>query len=175
MSRVPSLPSPSTATSEPGEAFVTYLDFFRDAARRKVADLDRKALQESLLPSGWTPVELISHLAHMERRWLVHGFLGEQVDDPWGDNEGGTASGRWATDRTLDDLLTAMADGGRRTAEIVATHDLLAHAATGGRFPDGEPTPTLIAILFHVMQEYARHLGHLDIVRELIDGATGED
>ncbi len=58
--------------------------------------------------------------------------------------------------------------------EIVAAHDLHDHAATGGRFPEGEPTPTLIAILFHVMQEYARHVGHLDIVRELIDGTTGE-
>jgi uncharacterized damage-inducible protein DinB len=175
MSHTPSLPSPSTATSDPAEAFVTYLDFFRDAARRKVADLDDQALGESRLPSGWTPLQMISHLVHMERRWLVYGFLGEQVDEPWGDNVDGVASGRWSTDRTLDDLLSALADGGRRTTEIVSTHGLLDHAATGGRFPDGEPTPTLIAILFHVMQEYARHVGHLDIVRELIDGATGED
>jgi uncharacterized damage-inducible protein DinB len=175
MTPAPSLPSPSTATSDPGEAFVTYLDFFRDTARRKVADLDDGALGESRLPSGWTPLQMISHLVHMERRWLVFGFLGEQVDEPWGDNEGGFASGRWSTDRTLDDLLDALAEGGRRTAEIVSTHDLLDHAATGGRFPDGEPTPTLIAILFHVMQEYARHVGHLDIVRELVDGTTGED
>jgi uncharacterized damage-inducible protein DinB len=175
MSPAPSLPSPSTATSNPAEAFIAYLDFFRDAARRKVADLDDQVLQESRLPSGWTPLQLISHLVHMERRWLVYGFLGEHVDEPWGDNQGGVASAPWATDRPLDELLDALADGGRRTAEIVATHDLLDHAATGGRFPDGEPTPTLIAILFHVTQEYARHVGHLDIVRELIDGATGED
>ena len=171
----PSLPSPQSATSDPAQAFVAYLDFYRDAARRKVVDLDEHALRESRLPSGWSPIELISHLVHMEQRWLVWGFLAEQVDEPWGDNVDRIASGVWATDRTLDDLLAALADGGRRTAEIVAAHDLDDHAATGGRFPEGEPTPTLIAILFHVMQEYARHVGHLDIVRELIDGTTGED
>lgn len=167
-----SLPSPATATSDPAQAFVTYLDYFRDAARRKVADLDDTTLRESILPSGWTPIELIAHLVHMERRWLVWGFLAEPVDEPWGDHD---ASRRWTTDRPLDELLDALADGGRRTTDIVSTHELLEHAATGGRFPEGEPVPTLIAILFHVMQEYARHLGHLDIVRELIDGTTGED
>ena len=114
---------------------------------------------------------MISHLVHMERRWLVWGFLGEQVDAPWGDQDD---AGVWATDLTREELLTALADVGRRTTEIIATHDLHDHAATGGRFTD-EPTPALITILFHVLQEYARHVGHLDIVRELIDGTTGED
>lgn len=172
MSATPSQPSPHTASSDPAQAFIAYLDFFREVARRKVAGLDDQALRQSLLPSGWTPLQMISHLVHMERRWLVWGFLGEQVDAPWGDND---ASGRWATDRTLDDLLDALTAGGRRTTEIVSAHDLLDRAETGGRFPEGEPAPTLITILFHVMQEYARHVGHLDIVRELIDGTTGED
>lgn len=172
MSPLPSQPLPQTATSDPAQAFIAYLDFFRDAARHKVAGLDDSALRESLLPSGWTPLQMISHLVHMEQRWFVWGFLAEQVDEPWGDND---ASGRWAADRTLDDLLDALDAGGRRTTQIVLTHDLLDRAQTGGRFPAGEPAPTLIAILFHVMQEYARHLGHLDIVRELIDGTTGED
>jgi uncharacterized damage-inducible protein DinB len=170
----PSLPSPPTATSDPAQAFIAYLDYFRAEARRKVADLADPDLHDSRLPSGWSPIELISHLVHMEQRWLVWGFLGEQVGEPWGDNVDGVSSGTWATDRTLDDLLAALADGGRRTSEIIATNDLDDRAATGGRFPEDEPTPTLIAILFHVMQEYARHVGHLDIVRELIDGTTGE-
>ena len=49
-----------------------------------------------------------------------------------------------------------------------------ASAVPGGRFPAGAARPTLAAILFHVLQEYARHAGHLDVVRELIDGHTGE-
>jgi uncharacterized damage-inducible protein DinB len=164
-----------TGSPDVSATFVEYLDFYRDAARRKVEGLDDATLRTSRLPSGWSPIELISHLVHMERRWLVWGFLAEPVDAPWGDNVDGTASGRWATDRTLDDLLAALAEGGRRTAEIVSAHDLHEHAASGGRFPADEPTPTLGRILFHVLQEYARHLGHLDVVRELIDGSTGED
>jgi uncharacterized damage-inducible protein DinB len=169
-----SLPSPLTASSDPAQAFIAYLDYFREAARSKVAGLDDAALRGSRLPSGWSPVELISHLVHMERRWLVWGFLGGPIDDPWADHADGDESGRWATERTIDDLLGALADGGRRTSEIIATHDLLERAATGGRFPADEDAPTLITILFHVMQEYARHLGHLDVARELVDGSTGE-
>jgi hypothetical protein len=171
MSGAPGLPSPSTATSDPARAFVSYLDFFRAAARSKVSGLDETTLRQSRLPSGWTPLEMIAHLVHMERRWLVWGFLAEPVDEPWGDQD---ESGRWVTDRPLPALLDALDAGGRRTTEIIEQHDLLDHAATGGRFTS-EPAPTLITILFHVLQEYARHLGHLDIARELVDGATGED
>ncbi|KRC63393.1 Mini-circle protein [Aeromicrobium sp. Root236] len=168
------LPEPGSDVVDPAARFLDYLDYFRAEVRRKVADLDDVALNASVLPSGWTPIQLVAHLAHMERRWLVWGFLAEQVDDPWGDHLDGAESGVWATDRTLDSLLTALDEGGRRTTEIVTSHDLMDHAATGGRFPAGEPAPTLLSILFHVVQEYARHMGHLDVVRELIDGTTGE-
>lgn len=170
-----SLPSPHTASSDPREAFIAYLDFFRETARNKLAGLDERALQESRLPSGWAPVEMLEHLVHMERRWLVWGFLAEPVDRPWGDHVDDVDAGPWATRRPLDEILADLADGGRRTSEIVRSHDLLDEAATGGRFPADGPVPTLTTILFHVLQEYARHVGHLDIVRELIDGSTGEE
>jgi len=168
------LPEPGSDVTEPAARFLDYLDYFRAEVRRKVADLDDAALDADVLPSGWTPIQLVGHLAHMEQRWLVWGFLAEHVDDPWGDHLGGLASGAWATDRTLDSLLSALDEGGLRTTDIVTSHDLTDRAATGGRFPDGEPAPTLLSILFHVVQEYARHMGHLDVVRELIDGSTGE-
>lgn len=170
-----SLPSPHTAASDPAEAFIAYLDFFRDAARRKVVGLDDAALRSRPLPSDWSPAELISHLVHMERRWLVWGFLGEAVVDPWRDHIAGDSSAPWTTDRSIDELLSDLAEGGRRTTEIVEAHDLSDRAATGGRFRAGDTAPTLVAILFHVMQEYARHLGHLDVARELIDGTIEED
>ena len=168
------LPEPGPGIVDPAARFLDYLDYYRAEVSRKVSDLDDRRLHESLLPSGWTPIQLVAHLVHMERRWFVWGFLAEPVDEPWGDHVDGIASGAWATDRTLDDLLAALAECGRRTTEIVTSHDLLDAAATGGRFAEGEPAPTLASILFHVMQEYARHMGHLDVVRELIDGTTGE-
>ena len=165
------LPEPGPDAVDPAEKFLDYLDYFRSEVRRKVADLDGSDLHDSRLPSGWSPAELVSHLVHMERRWFVWGFLGEHVGEPWGDRD---EPGRWTTTGSIDEMLDALDAGGVRVREIVASHDLLDVASGDGRFADGTPPPTLLAILFHVMQEYARHMGHLDIVRELIDGTTGE-
>ena len=59
------------------------------------------------------------------------------------------------------------------TDAVLATHDLGETAATTGRFADAEP-PDLRWICFHVLQEYARHAGHLDVAVELAGGHTGE-
>ncbi len=61
-----------------------------------------------------------------------------------------------------------------RTRVIVESHDLTDTARVGGRFADLASAPQLQWILLHLIQEYARHSGHLDIARELIDGSTGE-
>jgi uncharacterized damage-inducible protein DinB len=164
------LPEPGSSTAE-ADLFASYLDYFRSEVRRKTADLDDSDLTASQLPSRWTAAELVSHLVHMEQRWFVWGFLGEQVESPWGDQD---AAGRWTTTTPLAELLDALDRGGRRTTEILATHPLTKQAASGGRFNGEDPPPNLLGIAFHVLQEYARHTGHLDVVRELIDGTTGE-
>jgi uncharacterized damage-inducible protein DinB len=164
------LPDPGLTVSE-AQLFVSYLDYFRSEVRRKTGDLDAAELTSSRLPSGWTAAELVSHLAHMERRWFVWGFLGEPVDSPWGDQD---ADGRWITDLPTAELLAVLDRGGERTREILTTHPLTSQAAAGGRFGTEDPPPNLLGIAFHVLQEYARHTGHLDIVRELIDGTVGE-
>ncbi|KAA1399792.1 DUF664 domain-containing protein [Aeromicrobium ginsengisoli] len=168
------LPEPGPAVVDPAARFLDYLDYFRAEVRRKVADLDDADLGTSRVPSGWSPAGLVSHLVHMERRWFVWGFLGEDLADPWGERDESDEPGRWTLTGPVHEMLDALDAGGRRTREIVASHALHDRAATGGRFPEGEPAPTLMSILFHVMQEYARHMGHLDVVRELIDGTTGE-
>jgi Protein of unknown function (DUF664) len=85
-------------------------------------------------------------------------------------------SGRWhvSPEETATELLGALHAGGARTRAIAAGAELTDIAAVGGRFAVGDRCPTLAWILFHVLQEYARHAGHLDITRELLDGATGE-
>jgi hypothetical protein len=130
------------------------------------------------VPSGWTPLELLSHVLHMEQRWFVWGFLGEPVDDPWGDWNvdepwGSDTSGeprdeaRWTVPpgTTADDLAHRLREVGGRTTEVLRRHPLDARAHLGGRFA-ADP-PTLEWICFHVLAEYARHAGHLDIVVEL--------
>ena len=160
---------PSDA-ADPSAHLRAQLDFYRSAVLSKIDGLDDAALDTAVVPSGWTPRQLLAHLVFMERRWFVWGFLAEQLPDPWGDQ----VDGRWVTDRPVDELAERLLAGGRRTSTILRDHSLDEVAATGGRFPAEEPPPTLAAIAFHVLQEMARHAGHLDIVRELIDGSTGE-
>ena len=169
---------PDRALPEPGAAYdpkgllLGYLDFFRETIIDRIAGLSDVELRSSRLPSGWSPLALVKHLAYMERRWVVWGFRAEAVPDAWGDDR----AGRWHVDEaeTLDGLAAMLRAGGARTRQIADAADLSQLAATGGRFGAEDVRPTLGAILFHVLQEYARHAGHLDIVRELVDGRTGE-
>jgi uncharacterized damage-inducible protein DinB len=170
VSERPRLPEPAEGGADAAGAFVGYLDFYRETAVAKASSLSEDELHTSRLPTGWTPLELVNHLAFMERRWFVWGFLGEQVDEPWGD----TASDRWAVpagDR-LDAVVARLRASGRRTTDILTSSPLERRAATGGRF-DTRP-PTLMSICFHVLQEYARHIGHLDVAVELAGGGVGE-
>jgi hypothetical protein len=144
-----------------------YLDFYRDTCVEKCRSLPPGSLGASRVPSAWTPLELLQHLALMERRWFVWGFLGEPVDDPWADS-GGDAEGRWRVD-----VVAPMKEYAARTRSVLATHAPDEVASTGGRFAGSEP-PDLRWICFHVLQEYARHAGHLDIAVELAGGHTGE-
>ena len=109
----------------------------------------------------------------MEERWVRWGFAAEPVSHPWGDQDD---EGRWRVrpEETVDALLAAMDLTGARTREIAGPAALEDRAAVGGRFATEADCPSLGWILTHVLQEYARHAGHLDVARELIDGAVGE-
>jgi hypothetical protein len=166
-------PEPRSTTADPKRLFLEYLDYYRSTIEAKLAGLSDAELRHSRLPSGWTPIELLKHLVFMERRWLVWGFEGEPVAAPWGDRG---PEDRWhvGDDESIDGLLEALRSGGDRTRAIVEATDLAAQGQVGGRFGSDREPPTLIWILFHVLQEYARHAGHLDIARELADGEVGE-
>ena len=77
-------------------------------------------------------------------------------------------------DETAEQLVAQLMAVGRRTTEVLGAHRLDELASDAGRFGGDADTPTLSWICFHVFQEYARHLGHVDVVRELLDGSTGE-
>ncbi len=161
---------PRELSADERGTLLAYLDDFRATVRAETAHLTPEQAATSVLPSGWTIAGLVTHLAHMERRWLVWGFLGEPVAEPWGDADD---AGGWRADVALADSLQQLDEGGTRTHEVVGERRLDERARPGGRFAPGEE-PTLRAILFHVHQEYARHLGHLDAAVELLTGRTGE-
>ena len=167
----PPFPEPTQAASSRAEVLVRYLDYFRETVLAKVRGLSEEDLRGSRLPSGWSPLELLQHLAHVERRWLVWGFEGRTVDDPWGD----CADGRWRVPAglTAEQVVDGLREQGEQTREVVQRHDLDEVGQPGERW-DGAPPPALERVLLHLLQEYARHAGHLDVVRELVDGAVGE-
>ena len=164
-------PSPMLPVTSRAEVFVGYLDYFRQRVVDKVEDLDEVEQRRSRLPSGWTPVELLKHLTSVELRWLEWGFEGRTVEDPWGDQR----EGRWyvAPDETVEDLVAALEEQAVRSRDVIACHDLAAVGRPGPRWEGAEPA-TLERVLFHLLQEYARHLGHLDVVAELAHGPVGE-
>jgi len=164
-------PEPTAPAGSRAEVFGRYLDFFRDRVVMRLRALPDGELRRSRLPSGWTPVELLRHLTFDELRWLEWRFEGRDVADPWGDNK----DDRWyvAPEETLDGLLAALAAQAERSRRVIAAHDLDEVGVPGERWGGGPPA-TLERVLFHLLQEYARHLGHLDIVSELAGGTTGE-
>jgi uncharacterized damage-inducible protein DinB len=172
---IPALPEPREHLSAgTKQRFLDYLDFYRSAIAHKLHGLSDAELRSSTLPSGWSPLELLRHVVFMERRWFRWRFAAEDIDEPQGDDG---PDGRWALrdDDTLDGLLSALAAGGHRTRALVEAADLSDRARRDEQALGGSPAPSLEWILFHVLQEYARHAGHLDVVRELIDGRVGED
>lgn len=164
-------PSPTLAYSSRADVLLGYLAYFRSVILAKIDGLPEADLRSSRLPSGWTPLELLTHLVHVERRWLVWGFEGEPVPDPWGDER----DGRWFVDpqENLPTLTEALRRQAERTGQVVHAHDLTDIGRPGERWEGAEPA-TLERVLLHLVQEYARHAGHLDVVRELIDGTVGE-
>jgi hypothetical protein len=155
-----------------------YLEWLREDVITTVLALPPAEQRRSRVPSGWSPLELLNHVLHMEQRWFVWGFLGEPVAEPWGDwnepepwtsddSDETRPSARWLVPEgtTAEDLATRLRGIGARTRRILIAHPLDAHGATGGRF--GHEPPTLEWICFHVLTEYARHAGHLDISTEL--------
>lgn len=161
---------PEPTTGDPGALFAAYLRFYRDTAIEKVGSLPVAEQRTSRLPSGWTPLELLLHLAHMERRWLAWNFLGEDVGEPWGDRR----DERWFVpdDVGVDEIAAMLREDGERTEAVLASHSV----DEVGQPAEGYPGPVapLGWICFHVLQEYARHVGHLDIAVELAGGPTGE-
>jgi uncharacterized damage-inducible protein DinB len=165
------LPEPGPDRVDVKQQLVEYLDFYRHTIVDRVADLPDDEARSSRLPSGWSPLTLLNHLVHVERRWLHWGFAGRDLADVWGDQD---ADGRWQvgpgeTAETLGARWFALGEQSRRIIEAAELTDL---APAGPRFDGG--TATLLSILFHLLQESARHAGHMDIARELVDGRTGE-
>jgi len=166
------LDGPDVGVSDPRDLVLGYLDWYRDALLRKIAGLSDVQLRAPVAPLNWSPLGLVKHLGWVERRWMRWGFAAEDVlaYPPGGDEaEWSVAAGESTTS-----VMAAYFEEVRRSRSLAARADLREQARAGGRFTTPQQAPSLGRILFHLLQEYARHVGQLDVARELIDGETGE-
>ena len=164
------LDGPDTKEADPRELLLGYLDWYRETLLRKIAGLTETRLRTPVAPLGWSPLGMVQHLGWVERRWIRWGFAAENVV-PW-HPDGDEAEFR--VDGPPAEVLAAYQEEVRRSRELIADAALSDIAKTGGRFPTIADAPPLARILFHLLQEYARHTGHIDVARELLDGTTGE-
>ena len=150
------------------ETLTGMLDFLRASAVNKVAGLtDEQALSRPVPPSALTPAGVVKHLTGVERFWFSIDFAGADLEWPWPEDD---PHGCFPLDP--DDTLAGIVAGYlaecERSRRAIAGEDLDAPA----RGPD--LTFTLRYALTHMIEETARHCGHLDLLRERIDGQTGE-
>ena len=163
---------PDGHETDPRALVVGYLDWYRAALLRKLDGLSDEQLRTPVEPMGWSPLGLVQHLGWVERRWLRWGFMAQQIVGFAPDAD--EVEWQVAADVTSAQVLATYQAEVEAARAIIAAAELDAPSAIGGRFPTPELAPPLVRILFHLLQEYARHVGHLDIAREIVDGAVGE-
>ena len=144
------------------------LDYLRATVAHKVAGLtDEQAHRRSVAPSALSPAGLVKHLTGVEWFWFTVDFAGVPLPDHWPmDNE--HAPFRLNPDDRLADLVAGYQAECERSRQVAAKADLDDLAAG----PDMDFN--LRYALTHLIEETARHCGHLDLLRETIDGQTGE-
>jgi hypothetical protein len=170
-------PEPPMAADEAG-SILGYLDFQRATFAWKTRGLDAAGLQATVGVSTMTLGGMMKHLALVEDSWLTHRLLDREYAPLWQAVDW-DADPDWdwhsAVDDSPEELLAIWEDAVRRSRESVA--EALAHGGLEQpmrrSFADGR-APSLRWILLHMIEEYARHNGHADLIRESVDGETGE-
>ncbi|ARE78451.1 DinB family protein [Streptomyces sp. NPDC059558] len=146
------------------------LQWQRDTLMMKCAGLTEEQLRmKAVPPSGLSLLGLVRHLAEVERGWFRNVLAGEDVRGHFPKNEAGEWTEFHVEDADVADSFRIWDQACERSREIVDAAESL---DVTGDF--GDRPYSLHYILTHMIEEYARHNGHADLLREVIDGATGE-
>jgi hypothetical protein len=148
---------PPRLAGDDRETLCALLQYQRESFVRKVAGVADEVARTSLVESGTTIFWLTQHMAQAEQRWIIQRFAAAAVPDDL-----------VAEPESLPDAIANYQTTWAIVDEIVASApslDVLCH--------DDEPAVNLRWILAHLLEETARHAGHVDILRELADGSAG--
>ena len=155
-------------TGDEKQSLWTALDRHRDVVVWKVQGLAEDDLRRPMTPSGTSLLGLVQHLAAVEYGWFAEAF-GDEVEPPPFDADDPEADMRVAPGVPSADVLAYYARARASSDRVVERVGL----ADTGRSDSGDAV-SLRWVLIHMIEETCRHLGHMDIVRELIDGAIGD-
>lgn len=170
-------PEPDPAADETA-TILGFLEYQRATLAWKCTGLDEAGLRATVGASSMTLGGLLKHLAYVEADWFAGSLHGRERQPPW-DTVDWKADPDWewhsAADDSPEQLRTLWQDA------VDSSRALVADALVDGgldqlarrTWPDGR-APSLRWILLHMIEEYARHNGHADLIRESVDGLTGE-
>ena len=155
--------------NEPEQAMLRdWLDWHRATLLRKCAGLDATQLaKRSVPPSALSLLGLVRHMSDAERGWVRQTFRGEQIPDLYYRSDTPDADFQEA------DPAGAEEDFELYRAERRAVDAVLESAKLDDTFMFREKTTSVRWMLQHLVEEYARHNGHADLLREAIDGSAG--
>lgn len=172
----PELRHPSGTPDDEKHALVEFLDFYRTVLLRKAEGLTSEELNRTVAASELTLGGLVKHMAAVEDGWFTDRLAGAGDPEPW-------ASAPWEEDQDWEfhsaagdspaDLRALFDAACARSNEIIEATPSLDSLTL---MPAGKPSKSrnLRWILIHMIEEYARHVGHADLLREAIDGQVDD-
>ena len=160
------------AVADERTTLTAFLDYYREAVKAKVRGVSEEDARRRLVPSQTTLASLIKHLARVETSWFQHRlgqvpleelpYLQRVLEDPDSDF-------RVEPEETVEMLVARYDEQCTRSRDVAADKqldDVVPHPALG--------QVSMRWVVVHMIEETARHAGHADILREQIDGSTGD-
>jgi len=157
------------------QALLAFLAAQRDAVLAIVAGLDEAAWHRSVVPSGWTPAGLIEHLGGAEWHWF-QGVVAGRVPEPAPADEDRPPydpTAAFVADEPAAEIIRFYRDQCASSDAVLTVTPLSAPPRGRHGGPGQDEPPDVRWVVLHMIEETARHAGHLDIARELLDGQTG--
>ena len=166
---------PDGTTTSERESLGQYLDYQRETILLKTEGLTKEQLGQRIPSSGLTLAGILYHLALVEESWFEVDFLGHEDREDWQGIDWDADPDyefRTALEKEPDWLRRRYRDACNRARQVTAAADSLDEVSVSTRV-GGKPF-TLRWVMLHLIEETARHAGHADLLREAIDGTTGE-
>jgi uncharacterized damage-inducible protein DinB len=155
---------------------VSFLEYYRSVLVRKAEGISEEQARRTIEPSDLSLIGLIRHMAEVERNWFRRRFAAHDAPPLYYGPHDEDGDLHTTEQDTLDDAFAALA------AEIAFARDVVASTGSLDDLAAADPPtqhipgwrPNLRWVLVHMIEEYARHCGHADLLRQRIDGAVGD-